>query len=128
VFLFIYLSGIGLKPSWILGLNLIYFFVAALSCHTRVAAMRPDARHLTEFYLWFSLGGVLGGIFNALVAPLVFTSVVEYPLMVLVACLLLPGPSGELGTVHLRWKDYAKPVGILIGTVALAIGLNNLDR
>ena len=125
LFLFIYLSDMGLKPSWMIALNLIYFFVAALTCHTRVAAMRPDARHLTEFYLWFSLGGVLGGIFNAVVAPLVFTSVVEYPLMVLVACLLLPGRSGELGTVHLRWKDYAKPVVILIGTVALAIGLNN---
>jgi hypothetical protein len=123
LFLFIYFSRISIEPSWMIALSLIYFFVAALTCHTRVAALRPGARHLTEFYLWFSLGGVLGGIFNALLAPLIFTSVVEYPLMVLLACLLLPV---ESGSIKLRWKDYAKPVVILLGTLALAIAVNKL--
>ena len=123
LFLFVYFSRISIEPSWMIALSLIYFFVVALTCHTRVAALRPGAKHLTEFYLWFSLGGVLGGIFNALLAPLIFTSVVEYPLMVLLACLLLPP---QLGGVQLRLKDYAKPLVILIGTLALAIGVNKL--
>ncbi len=110
LFLFIYFSHIAVEPSWMIALSLSYFFVAALACHVRVAAMRPGAAHLTEFYLWFSLGGVLGGIFNALLAPVIFTSVVEYPLMVLLACLLLPR---EPGSARLRWKDYAKPLIIL---------------
>lgn len=122
LFLFVYFSRISIEPSWMLALSLIYFFVTALTCHTRVAALRPGARHLTEFFLWFSLGGVLGGIFNALLAPIIFSSVVEYPLIVLLACLLLPGGLGD----KLRWKDYAKPLFILIGTLVLAIGVNNL--
>ena len=126
LFLFVYFSGISLQPSLMVALSLVYFFVAALTCHTRVAALRPGAKHLTEFYLWFSLGGVLGGIFNALLAPLVFTSVVEYPLMVLLACLLLPAEPGEPGLVQLRWKDYAKPIVILIGTLVLGIAVNKL--
>lgn len=126
LFLFVYFSRISIEPSWMIALSLIYFFLAALTCHTHVAELRPGAKHLTEFYLWFSLGGVLGGIFNALLAPLIFTSVVEYPLMVLLACLLLPGEPGESGLVQLRWKDYAKPVIILICTLALGIAVNKL--
>ncbi|HZY56244.1 MAG TPA: fused MFS/spermidine synthase, partial [Rubrobacteraceae bacterium] len=52
---------------------------------------RPAARHLTEFYLWVAVGGVLGGVFNALIAPITFDTVVEYPLVIVLACLLLPG-------------------------------------
>src|ERR1044072_4870470 len=125
LFLFIYFSRMSIEPSWMIALSLVYFFVAALACHTRIAALRPATRHLTEFYLWFSLGGVLGGIFNALLAPLIFTSIVEYPLIVLLACLVLPRASGEL---KLNWKDYAKPVVILISTLILAVAVNNLAR
>ena len=39
-----------------------------------------------------SIGGVLGGVFNALVAPLVFRSLIEYPLMMILACVLLLAP------------------------------------
>ena len=37
-----------------------------------------------------ALGGLLGGILNALVAPLVFNRVVEYPLAMVLACLAAP--------------------------------------
>ncbi|MDH3769500.1 MAG: fused MFS/spermidine synthase, partial [Nitrospirota bacterium] len=50
----------------------------------------PGANHLTEFYLWLSLGGMLGGAFNVLIAPLLFNSVIEYPLMLVLACFLRP--------------------------------------
>ena len=56
-----------------------------------MARDRPPARHLTEFYLWVSVGGVLGGVFNALVAPVAFSTVIEYPLAIVLACLFLPG-------------------------------------
>ncbi len=69
-------------------LHLTAFFVVAALCHTEVAADRPAAAHLTEFYLWISVGGALGGLFNALIAPLVFHSVVEYPLLLVAACLV----------------------------------------
>jgi hypothetical protein len=59
--------------------------------HGEVARDRPAARHLTEFYLWVSVGGFLGGVFNALIAPVAFDTVVEYPLAIVLACLFLPG-------------------------------------
>jgi hypothetical protein len=76
-------------------LHLLVFFVIALVCHGDLAVHRPEARHLTEFYLWMALGGVLGGLFNAVVAPLIFTTVVEYPLVLVGACLLRPSLGNE---------------------------------
>ena len=67
------------------------FFFISLFCHARLAADRPGSAHLTEFYLWMSGGGVLGGIFNALVAPVVFSGLVEYPLILILAAFLREG-------------------------------------
>jgi hypothetical protein len=77
-------------------IHLLTFFVAALMCHTRLADDRPDAAHLTEYYLLMSLGGVLGGAINALAAPVLFNALFEYPLMLGVACLLRPQLGSEL--------------------------------
>ena len=68
--------------------HLATFFVAAWMCHARLSESRPDPAHLTEFYLWMSVGGVLGGIFNAALAPLVFTTLIEYPIALVAACFL----------------------------------------
>lgn len=74
----------------VLPLHLLAFFVIALMCHGELARLRPRASALTEFYLFISLGGVLGGIFTALLAPAVFDGVYEYPLAIAAACALLP--------------------------------------
>jgi spermidine synthase len=80
------------SPYWLLILlHLFGFFVVAMVLHGELARDRPPARHLTEFYLWVAVGGVLGGVFNALVAPIAFNTVAEYPLAIVLACLLLPG-------------------------------------
>jgi hypothetical protein len=71
-------------------LHLLALFVIAMVCHGEAARRRPVTRHLTEFYLWLSLGGVLGGMFAALVAPAVFDTTFEYPLVLVLACLLCP--------------------------------------
>lgn len=86
----IYLSG-ATQPAWFLiFFHLVFLFTAAMVCHGQLADERPAARHLAEFYLCLSVGGALGGLFNALVAPLVFNSVVEYPLVILLASYLRP--------------------------------------
>jgi hypothetical protein len=77
-------------PVTMIVLHLVAFFVVALACHMELAASRPPAESLTEFYLWLSAGGAVGGIFNALVAPVIFVNPFEYPLAALSACLLLP--------------------------------------
>jgi len=67
-------------------LHLAAFTAVALMCHGRLAAERPSAKHLTEFYLLVSFGGMMGGLFNTLIAPLVFNRVAEYPLILVAAC------------------------------------------
>ncbi len=71
-------------------LHLATFFVCAMVCHGELWRRRPETSHLTEFYLWMSFGGMLGGVFNAVVSPVVFDSVVEYPLALVLACALRP--------------------------------------
>ena len=51
----------------------------------------PRARYLTEFYMWMSLGGVLGGLFAALIAPRIFSEVFEYPLLLALSMACRPG-------------------------------------
>lgn len=74
----------------VLLLHLIGFFAVAMVCHRELADSRPRAEHLTEFYLWMSLGGMLGGVFNVIVAPLMYDRVLEYPFAIIVAFGLRP--------------------------------------
>jgi hypothetical protein len=72
-------------------LHLAILFVTAMVAHGELARLRPSAAELTGFYLWMSFGGVLGGSFAALLAPLLFNSVAEYPLLVVAGMLCRPG-------------------------------------
>lgn len=114
------------EPVWVLVVvHLAVFFLGALVCHGQLASDRPPAFHLTEFYLWISVGGVLGGLFNALVAPVAFTGVAEYPAALILACVLIPA-SGVLSTYpRARWLDLGMPLGIGLVTVLLAWGLRS---
>jgi len=71
-------------------LHLLALFMGGLLCHSRLAQDRPHPSRLTEFYLLIAVGGVLGGIFNALVAPLVFSAIIEYPIALALALLVRP--------------------------------------
>ena len=85
-------SFFGLVASlWLVfALHLTVFFCAAMVAHGRLSAERPEPAKLTEFYLLLSTGGMVGGILTALVAPVVFTTVVEYPLAIVLALTVLP--------------------------------------
>ena len=69
-------------------LHLLVFTTASFSCHWELASDRPPAQGLTDFYLWIAVGGVAGGVFNSLIAPLVFSSIAEYPIALTLACAL----------------------------------------
>jgi hypothetical protein len=73
--------------------HIVAFFVIALVCHGELARRRPHARHLTAFYMWMSAGGMIGGIAAGLIAPHVFSSVAEYPILIVLAVLCRPGLS-----------------------------------
>jgi hypothetical protein len=78
------------------------FFVTTMVCHKELYDRRPSSQHVTEFYLWMSFGGVLGGIFSALVAPHLFTSIWEFPLLLVLGIAMRPGLLTRPGTQDLR--------------------------
>jgi len=103
----------------LLPLHLLAFFSIALVCHGQLAKDRPDPARLTEFYLWISIGGILGGVFNTIVGPALFTRVLEYPLALTAAAFLRPyvGDAGQ--SRRDRWLDGLLPAGLLCAVVLL---------
>jgi len=73
---------------WVAALLAIYF-ITVLSCHAELARLKPHKAWLTEFYLWIATGGVLGGMFNALLVPILFQGATEFALMMAVAVALI---------------------------------------
>lgn len=116
--LFMMLSEI--KPGGIelnIALHLLTLLIVSMVCHGELARDRPGPKQLTEFFLWMSFGGVVGGLFNALLAPIVFNSLLEYPLMLMVACLLLP-PLG-----FTRNSAWARRADLALGSIFLVLGV-----
>ena len=112
VIVFALLPGTIDAGVWlIVGGHLAAFFVTAMVCHGELAARRPAAGHLTEFYIWMAFGGMLGGVFNALVAPAVFDGPYEYAIALVAALLLRPGAIG--GTRAQRYSDLLVPGAFL---------------
>jgi len=108
-------------PYWLdLILHSLAFFLAIMVCHGELAKRRPHTRHLTRFYLLMSFGGMLGGLFNTFVAPFIFNSVYEYPIMIVAALLLRPG--------FFTGKWYLNaifPLAVFVGGLTIYIGLSN---
>jgi hypothetical protein len=122
ILVFVYLSG-ATEPAWFLvPLHLVFFFMAAMICHGRLAEDRPPAAHLVEYYFWIGLGGMAGGFFNAIVAPAVFNTVVEYPAAIVLACFMLGHPGVRNRPQALR-LDAGLPVGILLLTIVLSLAI-----
>jgi hypothetical protein len=96
-----------------LGANLVGFFLSALVCHLALSARRPPVGRLTEFYMWVSVGGVVGGAATALLAPVLFNDVYEYPLALAAVALFLPRRDRPL-------PEYASIFALVVG-VGLAI-------
>ena len=67
-------------------------FIIALALHGTLALEKPSASALTDFYLWISVGGALGGVLCALVAPALFDWPYEHPLLLVAAAALIPSP------------------------------------
>ena len=109
--------------SLIIPLHLAAFMAIAITCHSDLASDRPSPTQLTEFYFWIACGGMLGGMFNALLAPVIFSGIAEYPLVLVAACLLraAPGPSVRR---TITVADVAVPLAIG-AAVAASILVNN---
>jgi hypothetical protein len=96
--------------------HLVAFTVLAILCHGFLAADRPSPAHLTDFYLSLAIGGALGGVFNTLLAPVLFKSVLEYPLALGCGIVVL---TFKRNTPPLRSKPrwWAEPLIVAVLTI-----------
>ena len=108
-------------------LYLLVLFAVAIVCHGELARSRPEIDRLTEFYLLISVGGVLGGIFNSILAPIAFHSVLEFPLILIFAALLRPPidvkPLAGRSAVWAGRKDWLLPLALGICMVLIFRGM-----
>ena len=111
---------------YLVGAHILILLIGALLCHTALAARRPDPQHLTEFYFLVALGGALGGVFTAVIAPFIFNTVVEYPL--LVALIAFFRETGESDT-RIKGGDLMFPaaLGFLVIGASKVLQWANVD-
>ena len=118
----------GFVHAYWMPLHLLTFLSGAVACHGALAGLRPPSRYLSRFYIAIAFGGLLGGIFNGLIAPSIFSRLIEYPMAVVVACLIVPG----LGTVQTpqyrkEWiLDLVPPAIVFLLTATLATNRGGL--
>lgn len=122
LFVVITLLTYAAEPLALVGLlHMAAFFGVCLVCHGELAKDRPPAIHLTAFYLWMSVGGVLGGLFNALIAPMIFRhlGMIEYPLALVLAAAVRPRSDNPPAT--LRFSDAFLVAGLLAVAMLLVL-------
>ena len=103
----------------VFGVHILAFALIALYCHGELARLRPPASDLTRFYLLVSSGGLAGGLLVALVAPLIFVDVHEYPIFLSLVAALLPAAAAALRRAHAIVAAVALTVTVLGLSTAL---------
>ena len=104
--------------------TVMLLFGVAVALHGEMYRTRPDPARLTEFYLMMSVGGVIGGFFCAIIAPLIFDWTWEHPILIFAAALLLP----QIPLFLRRSEDRISMRGpaiatTLLGVLALGVGI-----
>ena len=108
-------------------LHLAAFAVIAFNCHAELAKDRPAPSRLTEFYFWVSFGGMVGGLFNTLAAPFLFDSIVEYPLMVLLGCLMFRASGAAVASGRAA-ADVVLPLVVGGVTAGICVAIGRISR
>lgn len=126
------LNGYQAKPYYNAALALALLFMVSIALHTALYRARPDPDRLTGFYLAMSVGGALGGVFAAVIAPVVFDWSWEYPILVLAAGALAPqhwllDRLRRLWTMPGQWRRIATLATLLVLAVLILVLLNEGD-
>ncbi len=110
-----------------IGAALSIYFLIALYSHSRLVEARPSANKLTQFYILMSLGGVLGGVFNALIAPMVFNDIYEYILVLWLAGSVVAAANSPLKRPSLK-SLYFVISYIVIASIVITVVINSFEN
>ncbi len=117
------------EPVWLLALlHVLFLGAGSWIAHRRLAGDAPHPHHLPEFYAWVALGGVLGTLVSAVLAPALLRDLFEYPAAIALAC----GARELSGVVRADrpWKTDLPHVAAVIALVlgaALLVPLLGVD-
>jgi SAM-dependent methyltransferase len=104
-------------------------FLCCMFCHGEIARLQPDPRHLTAYYLLISLGGAVGALFVALIAPRVFSTLAELPIAigacaVLAVIAVVRDPSDQRpATSNQPWRERLTLLAVIAVAAAILISL-----
>ena len=85
------------EPKWpVLAAHAMIFFVVCVCLHGILVDERPPPEQLSRLYLAMAVGGACGGLFNAVVAPLIFNAHHEFPLAIAAVAGIMPAPAPSL--------------------------------
>jgi len=120
-------SKAALFPMFSTIFYLVVLFFACMACHGELATSRPPATRLTQFYLCLAVGGVLGGLFNAIVAPLIFKSVVELPLALFLLAIAIAYIGAQTHKYTLNRWDLGLPAALGLALAIVSIWLRSTN-
>jgi hypothetical protein len=106
--------------AWAVPTFVAALFICCMVCHGELARLKPDPRHLTSFYMMLSLGGTLGGVFVAIIAPHVFHTYLELPLAMVASSALA---ALVLWIAPKTWKGKIPVTAVRIAMLAFTVGL-----
>ena len=92
-------------------------FVCCMVCHGELARMRPNPRYLTQFYLMVSVGGAVGGLFVALIAPRIFQEYWELPVALITIAALATWLIWKAEITYGRTFYLATSMGLVLAAV-----------
>ena len=113
------------SPIFSIPFYLTVLFFACIACHGELAIRRPPAAGLTHFYLSVAIGGALGGLFNAIVAPLIFKSVLELPLVLFLLTLAIAFMGSRKRKQPANKWDFIFPISLGLALTAASIWLSS---
>lgn len=123
------LGGHGMAGTYLF--HMAAFTSIAFALHGWLATRRPDAQFLTYYYVLLSVGGLLGGVMNGLVAPMVLHEALEYPMVLFLAAItsfvLLRQAESAKSILRLHLNQLATTTLVLVGLLLPLYGLIALN-
>lgn len=120
---FLIASTMVSPPIFSVPFYLAVLFLACVACHGELALSRPPPAGLTTFYLCVAIGGALGGIFNALIAPVIFNSVVELPLTLFLLALATAYMGSRTRPAPPNRWDFILPIALAVVMTLILLSL-----
>jgi spermidine synthase len=113
----------GYVPAGLIPALCFALFMCCMVCHGELAHRKPHPRYLTQYFLMVSVGGAIGGVFVALIAPRIFHTYLEMPIATAACGLLIVCVLWDEAT----WQPFFTRTAMIAAAVAFAVWLGRTE-